>query len=138
MPTNDDETTPGSKYGYTAALTDKGDLKINDLNRLANVYDHGAVVQDAKVALLTPKGFDPFRPDFGINVFRAIGTSDEQLRGAIIDCIRSMNDDRIDRVADVDISRPDGDREDTHVVITLELTDNQRVQFPYRPESELV
>lgn len=134
----DESTEPGAKYGYTAALDDEGDLKINDRHRTASVYDRNAVVQDAKVALLTPKGFDPFRPEFGLNVFRAIGTSDEELRGAVIDAIESMNDDRIERITDVSISRPDGNREETYVEITLELTDDQRVRLPFQPESELI
>lgn len=130
-----DPETDRAAFGYTAALAHDGDLLNNKHNRVQDIFGPPAVVQDAKVTLLTPKGSDPFRPDYGLDVFRAVGTSDEQLKAAIRDAIESMDDDRIRRINRIEVTRPGDERDDTRVRIDLQLINDESVEFAFSPDA---
>jgi len=140
MSSNDQRNLePGEQYGYTYNLNASGDLDTNQLHRPREIYDEQAVKQDLKVALATPKGTDPFRPEYGLDQFEAIGTSDARLRQEIIRVIgprtgppgSGQGDPRVERVEVVEIDRPPGDRENTTVFIRIALRDGTVTSFEF-------
>ena len=127
------EEAPGDEYGWTCALTTTGDLKQTSLNRLALIHDENAVVQSLKVALATPEGFDPLRPNYGLDLFRAFGTTDAEFRLAIEDCIgpNAEGIERVQRIDNIEINRLPGERSGIDVTIAVTLRDSTHVQFRY-------
>lgn len=136
---HEQDLEPGEQYGYTYDLDASGDIATNQLHRPREIYDEQAVIQDLKVALATPKGTDPFRPEYGLDQFEAIGTSDARLRQEIIRVVgprtgapgSGQGDPRVERVETVEINRPPGDRENTTVFIRLTLRDGTIMSFRF-------
>lgn len=128
-----DESEPGSEYGWTVGLTRNGDLRRNALHQYAIIYDERAVIQDLKVAMLTPQGFDPLRPEYGLDVFRAFGTNNAELRMAIHDCIgpHAAGIERVEQVDEIEIERIEGDRENVDINITVSLVDSGTQNFDF-------
>lgn len=136
MSTRDDrdqDTEPGSDYGWTIMLDAGGDLATDSLKRLRRTYDVPAVVQALKVALSTPEGTDPLRPDYGLDYFQALGGTDADLRRAIHDCIgpNAAGIERVERIDDIEIDRRPGQRDDIDVTITVRLVDASVVEFTF-------
>lgn len=129
-PPDDDE----KPEGYTYGLTNTGDLRLNPVNQPTEITGAEAIVQDLKVALLTPKGSDPLRPEYGLDYLQAAGTNDQALRGAIIDAIGPEADPRVRNITQIAIDRPGGDRENTRVVISLTLRDGSAVAIEFSPQ----
>jgi hypothetical protein len=79
--------------------------------------------------LLTRKGEDPFRPDFGLDLEMALGESDLHTTEAIIDAIGPDADPRVQRLApsDIEIDRDRGDRESATVAVTVHLVSGDQV-----------
>lgn len=129
------ELEPGDEYGYTFGLTRSGDIRINHLKKFHNIHDVDAVVQDLKIALMTYQGEDPMRPDYGLDIFEAAGTSDQRLIAEIGATIGPNADPRVQRVNEVEIDREGGNREDVDVTVTLTLRDGTvtSFEFPARP-----
>lgn len=137
-----DEQEEGGEYGETPALTSNGDLKQDAMYRFETVTDVQAVIQDLKVCLLTPKGADPMRPEYGLDIFRtveenpefsAIGTSDAEFKVAIQEAIGPRADDRVSSIDDVIIDRAVGDRSNITVTIRLTLEEGPLAQFSFSP-----
>ena len=134
-----EDIAPGERYGYNFGLTHSGDLNEAPNGTYQVIYDEDTVVQDLKVCLATPKGSDPFRPEYGLNQFEAIGTSDGRLRQEIIRAIgprqgppgSGQGDPRVERVTKCEITRPPNDRENTTVDIAVKLIDGTNRSFTF-------
>jgi len=143
MPTEQDQQEPGGEYGTSIALTETGGLKQNKSNKFSEIHDVKAVVQDLKVCLLTPRGADPLRPEYGLDILRrlgedpsnpsAIGTSDAEFRVAVREAIGPRADDRVSTINQININRPDGDRSSVSITVNLTLEDGSRTQFSFSP-----
>lgn len=145
MPPNDvdaDDLEPGERYGTTPALTSRGDLKLNTFNEFAEINDVRCVVQDLKVALMTPQGADPMRPEYGLDMLRtdredppfsAIGTTDTMFKAAIHRCIGPDADDRVQSIDDIEIQREGGNRTVT-AIITITLEEGPQTSFEFYPK----
>jgi len=99
---------PGSRYGKALALDADGDLIVRR-GSFARVYDQDAVIQDLKVALLTPEGpdvprSDPIRPDYGRDIFRMLGESVGSFRREIRRTIGPDADPRVESILNIDIT----------------------------------
>lgn len=140
---NLEEPEPGETYGTTVALTAEGDLKQNEIYEFAEVNDEKAVVQDLKVALLTPEGADPMRPDYGLDIIRrfeedpgdpsAIGTSDAEFKVAIREAIGPRADPRVLSIDEIQINRTEGDRSQVEVYVTITLEEGPQTTFSFSP-----
>lgn len=131
QPPEDDEVPDGYTYG----LTNGGDLRLNAVNQPAEVTGTDAIVQDLKIALLTPQGSDPMRPEFGLDYLQAAGTNDQSLRGALADAIGPEADPRVQRIEEIEIDRSGGDREGVQVTIHLLLVDGSAVSIEFVPQA---
>jgi hypothetical protein len=87
-------------------------------------------------ALLTRKGEDPFRPEFGLDLEMALGESDLHTKEAIRDAIGPDADPRVQRLepSDIEISRPRGNREETVVEVTAHLVSGDPVGLGVGPQ----
>ena len=127
-------TPPGadSPGGMTFALDAEGDLII-ERGHFRHVTGAAAIIQDLKIALLTPEGpdvarSDPIRPDYGRNIFRLLGErghNQAPFRAEIRRTIGPDADPRVERIVDIDISYdPDpGNREGVYVTVVVDLVD---------------
>lgn len=81
--------------------------------------------------LLTQKGEDPLRPEFGLDRQKALGESDLHTKEAIRDAIGPDADPRVQRLepSDIEITRPRGDRENATVEITVHLVSGEPVEL---------
>lgn len=128
-----DATDPGGRWGWTLGLGAQGDLRRNALNEYALIYDEDAVVQSLKVALLTPEGFDPLRPRYGLDYSRAFGENDPQLRLAIHDAIgpNAAGIKRVENIERININREAGDRDNVSLYIVVSLRSGGVRSFPF-------
>lgn len=134
MSTNNDPELDPERPGYTYGLTNSGDIRLNALHQPATVEGAQAIVQDLKVALLTPKGSDPMRPEFGLDYLQAAGTNDQALRGALIDAVGPDADPRVQRVDQILIDRDQDQREGVRVTINLTLVNGSAVSIEFTPD----
>lgn len=130
---SDSDTTLGDKYGWSIGLSPNGDLNRNAIDQYQIKSDEPLVVQSLRVCLLTPKGYDPLRPEYGLNVFQAFGTNDSELRMAIRDAIGpdATGIERVERIEDIDIDRTVGVRHDVDVNISVVLADPSAGPFNF-------
>lgn len=138
-----EEPEEGEQYGTVVALTAEGDLKQNEIYEFAEINDVKAVVQDLKVALLTPQGADPMRPEYGLDILRrsqespddpsAIGTSDAEFRVAVHEAIGPRADPRVLSIDQIEINRTEGDRSQVEVFVTITLADGPQTRFSFSP-----
>lgn len=102
MPHTEAEGTP-----WTFGISDTGDIQLTENNTVRRVTGHFATLQDLKVALDSVarnpeqgvEGDDPRDPEFGLDVFGAIG-SNQALKRAIRKTLE-YDDYRHDRVSSV-------------------------------------
>lgn len=132
----DEETDAVAEYGYTFGLAENRDIKTNDHRRFVEKEGKAAVIQDLKVCLLTPKGADPFDPEYGLDYFQAVGgnSTDATLKAAIEEAIGPDADDRVARIDEIDVDRTGNNRSDTVVTIELTLTADTQHQIVFAPQ----
>lgn len=125
-----DTPVRGERYGFTAGLSQDGDVIINSDGTVRRKYDEAAVVQDLKVILLSYVGDDIFRPELGVDVLAATGTTDARLKLEIRKAIgpNEAGIERVESVDSIDIDRALGSREDVVVSIAVTLVESPGVR----------
>jgi len=130
---NDKRTDPGETYGTTWSVTSDADIAFGELGKIIPKHDVDAVVQHLKVTLLTPEGAHPFLDDYGLDVFQAIGTSNEQLKMAIRGAIgpEAQGIERVESIPNIELSKEGQDRYDINAAIEVKLLDGRYFEFDF-------
>ena len=118
------------RFKKTLALTETGDIKLDERNRVVTLDGRDSVVQELKVRLATSAGEDPFDRELGIQTFDIVGLSDEILEREVRFTLTA--DDRVRSVEDVTITTPDDatkHRRERDVSVTVQLVDETVVEF---------
>ncbi|MWG36581.1 hypothetical protein [Halomarina oriensis] len=134
-PLPEDDTPPkGSTYGTAIALTDNGSPKPNGRGGWARVHDVDAVIQDLKIAVLTPQGDDPLRPRYGRVLSRLLGSSVPSFKTELRRIL--LFDGRVAAVPTIDIDgNPAVNRSNLDVTVTVELREGEVATFSFTPRT---
>lgn len=130
----------GEAMGFDHA---SGDFRRDSRNRVRVLRGPRMVAEQLVRTLLTPRevqyddrfptprGTDPFRPEYGLDHSKLLGTSEALAKEAIIEAIGPDADPRVERLApsDIEIDRSNDVREDVRVEITVHLADGTPVEF---------
>ncbi|ADJ14463.1 hypothetical protein [Halalkalicoccus jeotgali] len=120
-----------------------GDFRRDARNRVRVLRGPQMVAEQLVRTLLTPcedrydedfhraSGTDPFRPEYGLDRSKLLGTSEALAKEAIIEAIGPDADSRVARLApgDIELDRTAGNRDDVEVHITVYLADGTPVEF---------
>lgn len=142
MSTNEDERSPsdpfreydGDTYGSAHGFDeDNGDFKRGNSAQITMIKGPTMVANQLVRTLKTPKGDDPFRPEFGLDKQELLGNSQARTKQAIIDAIGPDADPRVSQLGfgDIEITFPEGNR-DADIMVTATLADGTPLQFAAR------
>lgn len=140
MPHQNDATTPSGADdpgGLTLGLDRNADLVV-ERGSFLTISGDQAIIQDLKIALLTPEGpdvprSDPIRPNYGRSIFRLLGEKGHnqrpfkrEIRRTIGPTDRYPNGDpRVEDVVSIDVDWADSpaNRESAIVTVVVDLVD---------------
>lgn len=107
-------------YAKTLPVTDDGDIKIDEQERVSLIGGVEGVIQELKILLTTVQGEDVFEDEHGLRVFEVAGASDSVLEREITFALR--DDDRVESVENVEVVRREGDDRDRTRIANISLT----------------
>lgn len=105
---------------WTFAVDSAGDLVLTDNQTVRIASGEQATVQDLKVALATYRGTDPRDPEFGLNVFNAIG-SNQALKREVRKTLEydDYRHNRVSAVREIEVVPGPGRSAAVHATISL-------------------
>lgn len=130
-PTTVTDSSDGEGYGSAHGFDERhGDFLRTSTGEMRVIDGPAMVARQLVRVLRTPQGDDPFRPEFGLDKYQLVGTTDAEAKQAIIDAIGPNADPRVSQLGlgDIEITRPDGSR-DAEMTVSLTLSDGTPLEF---------
>jgi phage baseplate assembly protein W len=115
------------EFKRTLGLEGDGDI-YRDGQEKAVFYDGPrGVRQELKITLSTVKGEQPFAPDFGLDVFEAVGGTAAVLKREIR--LALQDDDRIQSIDSIEVDITEPENRIGEVTVNLTLVDDTSIQI---------
>lgn len=115
------------EFKRTLGLEGDGDIRRDEQDKTVFFDGSQGVRQELKITLSTVAGEQPFAPDFGLNVFEAVGGSSAVLKREIR--LALQDDDRIQSINTIEVDITDPENRIAEVTVNLTLVDDTTMEL---------